>query len=96
MYFINEKNITPQRLALWCALFISGIILVILVIAEFFWQYLLLDLAIVFIAAYLVVYYTIERFFYRKIKSLNIEFENKFWSGEDLNNLFNEDNSDLA
>ena len=29
-------------------------------------------------------------FFYRKIKSLNIEFENKFWSGEDLNNLFNE------
>ena len=70
MYFINEKNITPQRLALWCALFISGIILVILVIAEFFWQYLLLDLAIVFIAAYLVVYYTIERFFYRKIKLL--------------------------
>lgn len=38
-----------------------------------------------------------ERYFlYRKIKSLNIEFENKFWSGEDLNNLFNEvRNNDL-
>ena len=34
-----------------------------------------------------------ERYFlYRKIKSLNIEFENKFWSGEDLNNLFEEVN----
>ena len=38
-----------------------------------------------------------ERYFlYRKIKSLNIEFENKFWSGEDLNNLFDEAAYDFA
>ena len=39
-----------------------------------------------------------ERYFlYKKIKNQNIEFENKFWSGEDLNSLYNQvDNNDLA
>ena len=32
--------------------------------------------------------------FDRKIKNLNIEFENRFWSGEDLNILFEEVNND--
>ena len=36
-------------------------------------------------------------FFYRKIKNLNITFERKFWSGEDLNTLFKEiNNNDLV
>ena len=39
-----------------------------------------------------------ERYFlYKKIKNQNIEFENKFWSGEDLNILYDQvDNNDLA
>ena len=36
-------------------------------------------------------------FFYKKIKNQNIEFENKFWSGEDLNILYDQvDNNDHA
>ena len=49
-------------------------------------------LLLISIISWIIIF---ERYLlYRKIKNLNIEFENRFWSGEDLNILFEEVNND--
>jgi two-component system, OmpR family, phosphate regulon sensor histidine kinase PhoR len=70
MSIINEKNITAKQLALYCASLISFVVLFILLLAGVQYTFLIVSIIIVFFASYLSFYYTIERFFYRKIKLL--------------------------
>ena len=51
-------------------------------------------LLLISLASWIIIF---ERYLvYRKIKSLNVDFENKFWSGDDLNSLYSEiNNKDL-
>ena len=52
----------------------------------------MLILLLISIISWIIIF---ERYLlYRKIKNLNIEFENRFWSGEDLNILYEEVNND--
>jgi two-component system, OmpR family, phosphate regulon sensor histidine kinase PhoR len=70
MSIINEKNITARQLALWCAFVISTMVTILLLISSVTNIFLFVSIIIVFGTSFFTFYYTIERFFYRKIKLL--------------------------
>jgi two-component system phosphate regulon sensor histidine kinase PhoR len=64
----SAKNFSPQQVSLATALPISLLIGVIAFFAEVKWSYALILLAGVFLFSYLLIYFTVQRFLYRKIK----------------------------
>jgi two-component system phosphate regulon sensor histidine kinase PhoR len=64
----SAKNFSPQQVALATALPISLLIGIIAFFAEVKWSYALILLAGIFLFSYLLIYFTVQRFLYRKIK----------------------------
>ena len=64
----STKNFSPQQVALATALPIALLISVIAFLAGVKWSYVLILLAGVFLFSYLLIYFTVQRFLYRKIK----------------------------
>jgi len=64
----STKNFSPQQVALATAIPISLLIGGIAFLGEVKWSYILILLAGVFLFSYLLIYFTVQRFVYRKIK----------------------------
>src|SRR5215212_3462469 len=64
----STKNFSPQQVALATALPIALLVSIVAFLAEVKWSYALLLLAGVFLFSYLLIYFTVQRFLYRKIK----------------------------
>ncbi len=64
----NSKNLSPARLAFFISLIITLLVALFLFFFTRDWQDILITFAVVGIVSYLLIYYVIERFIYRKIK----------------------------
>jgi two-component system phosphate regulon sensor histidine kinase PhoR len=65
---LNTKNVSPRKLAAFTALVLAVPISLGIYILHQGWQVLLISFAIIFVASYLLISFTLERFIYRKIK----------------------------
>ena len=64
----NSKNLSPARLAFFISLIITLLVSMFLFFFTRNLQDILITFAVVGIVSYLLIYYVIERFIYRKIK----------------------------
>jgi two-component system phosphate regulon sensor histidine kinase PhoR len=64
----STKNFSPQQVALATAIPISLLIGIAALLAEIRWEYVIIIFAGIFLFSYLVIFLTVERFVYRKIK----------------------------
>jgi two-component system phosphate regulon sensor histidine kinase PhoR len=65
---LNTKNVSPRKLAALTALILAVPISLGIYILHQDWQVLFISFVIIFIASYLLIAFTLERFIYRKIK----------------------------
>jgi two-component system, OmpR family, phosphate regulon sensor histidine kinase PhoR len=70
MSIINEKNVTPNKLALLSAFSISALVLFVFLLTASNYLFISIACGIIFICSYGIIFITIEKFFYRKIKLL--------------------------
>ena len=64
----SKKNFSPQQVALFTALPIASAIALTTFVSELEWRYIAILFIGFFIFSYLLVYFTVQRFIYRKIK----------------------------
>jgi two-component system, OmpR family, phosphate regulon sensor histidine kinase PhoR len=65
---LNTKNVSPRRLSALTALALSGAVGIGIYIIRPAWQVAVIFFVLTFIASYLLIAITLERFIYRKIK----------------------------
>jgi len=64
----STKNISPRKLSFFTALVLAIPLSILVLIAEKDWIWAGLALLIIFVGSYLLIYFVLERFIYRKIK----------------------------